>query len=748
MVAPDFRQLFEAAPALYTVLDRAFHIVAASDAYLSATMTRRGEVIGRSIFEVFPAGPADPDGNGPAAIREVFERALTEETPQMLGLQRYDMRRPAERGGAFERRYWNAWVTPLRGRGGAVEHLLCSVEDVTDRARDARLRKVLNIDSIGVVFFDKEGTLISANDAFLRWSGYTEEEIAAEGLSWKSFTPPEYYASSLDEVERLRTTGQIGPYEKEYIAKNGERRWMLFVGAALDDGTIVEYVIDVSARKAAEEARRESDERYRRLFDSIDVGFCVIEMIYDGARPVDYRFLEVNPAFERQTGLHDPGSRTMREHVPEHEQHWFDTYGRVAATGEPTRFVAEARALMGGSYEVFAFRVGGAGSRKVGVLFNDITARVRAEEALREASQRKDEFVATLAHELRNPLAPIRNAVSMLRLREDGDEGLQAVRKLIDRQVRHLVRLVDDLLDVSRITFGKVSVKRERLDLRAVAQEAVATSEPLLAVGGHRFSAELGGEPVWVDGDPVRLAQVIANLINNAVRYTPPSRVSSPIRLSVAAKGAEACITVEDNGIGIEPALLERIFEPFVQIERGEAGSSGIGIGLMLAKALVELHGGRIVAESEGLGKGSRFVGCLPRAEAPEVPEAAAPTGAPVRAASRRFLVVDDNVDATTSQAELLRMLGHEVETAYDGQSALRKAQAFRPEVVLLDLGMPGMDGFEVARRLRAMPEGRDVLLVAQTGWGQEEERARTKAAGFDVHLAKPVDIDALMGLL
>jgi len=748
MAAPDFRQLFEAAPGLYSVLDREFRTVAVSDAYLRATMTRREDLIGRSVFKAFPPSPQDPEGKGQAAVREVLERALREGAPQMLALQRYDVRRPAEQGGGFERRYWNARVTPLRGPGGEVEHLLCSVEDATDRAHDARLHKVMNIDAIGVMFWDREATLISANDAFLRWSGYTQEEIATGGLSWKTFTPPEYYAASVHELDEMRTTGRIGPYEKEYMAKGGERRWMLFVGAALDDGPIVEYAIDISARKAAEAARRESDERYRRLFDSIDAGFCVLEIIYDGARPVDYRFLEVNPAFERLTGLHDPTRKTMREHVPEHEQHWFDSYARVAETGEPKRFVGEAKALMGGWYEVFAFRVGGAGSRKVGVLFNDITARMRAEQALKEASQRKDEFLATLAHELRNPLAPIRNAVSILRLREESDEALQMVRQLIERQVRHLVRLVDDLLDVSRITFGKVSLKRERLDLRAVARETVAASEALLAAGGHRFSVELGAEPVWVDGDPVRLAQVISNLINNAARYTPASRRPAPIRLSVAAKGAQACIDVEDDGIGIEPALLERIFEPFIQVERFEAGSGGIGIGLALAKALVQLHGGRISAHSEGPGKGSRFVVSLPRAEAPEAAEAAAPSAVPLRAASRRFLVVDDNVDATVSQAELLRMLGHEVETAYDGQSALRKAQAFRPEVVLLDLGMPGMDGFEVARRLRATPEGRHVLLVAQTGWGQEEDRKRTKAAGFDVHLAKPVDVDALMGLL
>lgn len=753
MHAPDYRQLFEATPGRYLVLDRDLRISAVSDAYLRATGARREEIVGRHVFEAFPINPQGPAGGveQEATVRAVLERALAEGAPQRVVLQRYDLRRPAGRGGGFERRYWTSLITPLRGPGGEVEHLLCTVEDVSDRARDARLGKLMNMDAVGMVFFDPAGTLISANDTFLGWTGYTREEVAEGRLNRQVLTPPEHHAASLDALEQMRATGRIGPYEKEYITKSGERRWLLFVGSRLDDGTIMEHVIDISDRKAAERAKRESDERYRTLFESIDAGFCVLEMIYRDGRAADYRFVEVNRAFEPQTGLRDATAKTMREHVPEHEQHWFDIYARVAESGEPTRFVEQAKGL-GRWYEVSAFRVGSPGSGRVGVLFNDTTARVRAEQALKEEATRKDEFLATLAHELRNPLAPIINAVSILRLHEQSGEELRRLGELIDRQVHHLVRLVDDLLDVSRVTFGKVQLRRERVDLRSVAREAVTTSEPLLAAGAHRLILQLAREPVWVDGDPVRLAQVISNVLNNAARYTPggtPSsgRAGGEITLQVGTAEGAARIAVADSGIGIEPALLERVFEPFVQLERREAGGmAGIGIGLALARALVQLHGGRISAESAGPGQGSRFIVMLPLAAAPEARERGSAPAA--RDVSRRFLVVDDNIDATDSQAALLRLLGHQVETAYSGAVALEKARAFRPEIVLLDLGMPGMDGFEVARQLRAMPEGREVLLVAQTGWGQEEDRRRTRAAGFDAHLAKPVDVAALQRLL
>jgi PAS domain S-box-containing protein len=477
----------------------------------------------------------------------------------------------------------------------------------------------------------------------------------------------------------------------------------------------------VQLREAALQALRQSD-----------AGFCVIEMIYDaGGKPVDYRFIAVNPAFERQTGLKDATRKTMREHVPEHEQHWFDTYARIAETGEPARFVNAAKPLMGGWYEVSAFRVGEGGSRRVAVLFNDITERMRAVEALKDADRRKDEFLATLAHELRNPLAPIRSALEMLRLMDAAGPELHMARDVIGRQLDGLVRLVDDLLDVSRITFGKVQLRREPIDLRTVAEDALGTSKPLLQEAGHRVSVRLPAAPLRVDGDAVRLSQVISNLLSNAAHYTPHP---GEIALEAGRDGDQAFITVQDNGAGIPREMLSRVFEPFMQGSGpGAPMPAGIGIGLSLAKLLVELHGGTVRAESEGAGKGSRFEVRLPLDAA---------------AQRRRFLLVDDNVDAAAAQAALLRMHGHEVETAHSGEEALERASRFCPEVVLLDLGMPGMDGFEVARELRATPEGRGATLIAQTGWGQDADRRKTAAAGFDAHLTKPVDLGALMETL
>jgi PAS domain S-box-containing protein len=737
MATPDYKQLFESSPVLSILLDRDFRIAAASDAFLAATMTTRDAVMGKEAFEVFPSDPSRPEASGERVVRKLLVRVLAERQPQRLSLQRYDVPRPQAQGGGFERRYWTAQFVPVLGPDGHVTHIHCVSEDVTDRARDERLGKLWAVEGVGVLFFDREGTLISANDTFLRWSGYTAEDVAAGGLTWRTFTPPEYLDVSLAELERLQATGRIGPYEKEYVTKDGRRRWMVFVGGRLDDGTLAELALDVSDRKAAEE-------RYRTLIESLDAGFCIVELIYDAeGRPHDYRFLEVNPAFEKQTGVHDATSKTMREHAPRHEQHWFDVYGSVAETGGAVRFVQEAQAL-GRWYDVFAFRVGGKGSRKVGILFYDITERVQAQRALQDEARRKDEFLATLAHELRNPLAPIRNAVSLLQLMSDEKAELRRVGDLIDRQVTQLARLVDDLLDVSRITFGKVSLQRAPVDLREVAKDAVATSEPLLAERSHRLTLELGNEPFWVEGDRVRLAQVVSNLLNNAARYTPPG---GRITLEVAAAEHEARIAVEDNGIGIESSQLERVFEPFAQVDRGEvAGAGGIGIGLALAKALVELHGGRISAHSAGSGRGSRFVVGLPRIAVPKPRTVARAAQRDKR--QRRLLVVDDNVDAATSQADLLRLLGHEVEVAYSGEDALEKAKAFSPEIVLLDLGMPGMDGFEVARRLRAAPGDKPIKLVAQTGWGQEEDRRRTREAGFDAHLAKPVDMASLQQLL
>ncbi len=366
---------------------------------------------------------------------------------------------------------------------------------------------------------------------------------------------------------------------------------------------------------------------------------------------------------------------------------------------------------------------------------------------LKEADRRKDEFLAMLAHELRNPLAPLRNALYIVRQR--GPERRAVSRQawdLMDRQIGHLVRLVDDLLDVSRITRGRVELRKEVIDLAEVATRAVEAARPLIDARRHRLTYEGPPEPVRVEADPVRLTQVIGNLLNNAAKYTDEG---GRITLTVGREVREAVVRVRDTGTGIPPEMLPAVFDLFTQAERTlDRAQGGLGIGLTLVRSLVEMHGGTVQVFSAGVGAGSEFVVRLP-ALAGAVEGGAGPgPGVAAAVTPRRILVVDDNVDSAESLALLLRLAGHRARTAHNGPGALAAARDFRPEVVLLDIGLPGMDGYEVARRLREWADGERVLLVAQTGYGQEDDRCRSRQAGFDAHLIKPVDPSVLQALL
>ncbi len=380
------------------------------------------------------------------------------------------------------------------------------------------------------------------------------------------------------------------------------------------------------------------------------------------------------------------------------------------------------------------------------LVFRDITERRAGERALRDNDRRKDEFLAMLAHELRNPLAPIRNAAHTLGLLGNPDDRVQWVSGVIERQVELMTRLVDDLLDVSRITSGKIALRREPVAIGAVIAQAVETARPAAESRKETLEVAVAADVGWVDGDRARLVQAVGNLLDNAIKYTEEG---GHIRLSARAEADEVAIAVRDTGVGIPADLLPHVFDLFTQADRSlERRQGGLGIGLTLVRRLVEMHGGRVEAASEGPGRGSEFAIRLPRLalDAP-VP---APAPAPDRPSgpARRVLVVDDQPDSTDSLALLLRLRGHEVRTASDGSSALEEFVRYRPEVVFLDLGLPGLSGYDVARRLRAMPEARDVRLVALTGYGTEADRERTRAVGFDVHLAKPVDPHAVESLL
>jgi PAS domain S-box-containing protein len=390
-----------------------------------------------------------------------------------------------------------------------------------------------------------------------------------------------------------------------------------------------------------------------------------------------------------------------------------------------------------------------------------ITERKQAEERiyslvaeLKQTDRRKDEFLATLAHELRNPLAPLRNALQIMKL-SGNDQAAENVRAMMERQLSQMVRLVDDLLDVSRISQGKIELHKERLTVAAVVESALEISRPLIETAHHELTVALPPQPLLMDGDLTRLAQVLSNLLNNAAKYTPEG---GHIWLTVEASGERqppdtVAIRVRDNGAGIPPDMLPRVFELFTQVDRTlERAQGGLGIGLTLVRQLVEMHGGTVEASSEGLGRGSTFTVRLPlrKEELGRVKEETHRSDSSLNLlnSSLKVLVADDNVDSARSLALLLELTGNEVRIAHDGPSALEAAAAFVPDVILLDIGMPGMSGLEVARRLRAMPPLRDAILVAQTGWGQEEDRRRSEEAGFNVHLVKPVDPVSLQGLL
>lgn len=877
------------------------------------------------------------------------------------------------------------------------------------RASEARLRQMLAIDAVGVMFWDlSTERLVDANDTFLRMMGYSRADLQGEGLTWRKLTPPEYHAISEAELSRFRAIGRVGPYEKEYLRKDGTRQWLLFSGSSLGTSECVELCVDISDRKLAEAALRESEERLRLLGDNVpdsaiyqyvldpegraqfshvsagiarltglraedvlrdattlqrqvlpedearllEAGYrsqreltdldievtmrrldgqlrCMrihsrprrrpdgcttwdgvqtdvtdrrrseealraagesfrqlverspfgvyavdsdfrLAMVSAGARKV---FENVRPLLGRdfeevlhilwpepfvsealghfrrtlETGDAYHAPSTVEERADSGETEAYDwkvermilpdgrpgvvcyfydlserqryeealaqaaeraeiaqeaaratLYELHPRTGEVFRSdsiavvtgyareelppTAEAwrglihpedrarawegieRGIESGHGYTLEYRIvpktgesvwvhdqarvfpdaAGRPGRVVGMV-QDITARKRIEEQLREADQKKNEFLATLAHELRNPLAPIRTALELMNRPQTDAESFEKYRSVMERQVEQMTRLIDDLMDVARIARGQIHLQKTRMRLADAVEAAVEISRPLMDARQHDLVVELPSEPIDVEGDLTRVSQVLANLLNNAAKYTDPG---GSVRLSVERRGGDVLARVEDNGVGIPASMLTRVFDMFAQVDQTlDRAQGGLGIGLSLAQRLVEMHGGSLTVSSAGPGQGSTFTVRLPLpADAPSA-TAEAPTGS-IPPSGRRVLVVDDNEDAAELLTELLRRRGHDARSAHDGHAALELGRAFAPELVFCDLGMPGMDGVEVARRLRSEPATRGATLVALTGWGGEAARRRTADAGFDRHLIKPVEFAALEEIL
>jgi PAS domain S-box-containing protein len=569
----------------------------------------------------------------------------------------------------------------------------------------------------------------------------------APSRTWlEKYIHPDDRSHVMAAIDRAIQSKTVFELEHRVIRTDGSLGWTLSRAIPVLDATgeILEWfgvASDVTDRKQAEAALCESEERFRALAENMSQ---LAWMADDQGRRYWY-----NQRWYDYTGTtldEMQGWGWTKVHDPEHVDLVVKRIRSSWATGEPWEDTFRLRSR-DGEYRWFLSRAmpirddAGRIVRWFGTN-TDITEQRAAEEALRHADQRKDEFLATLAHELRNPLAPIRQAAALSQMPTATSAQVRWSLELIDRQVKHMAMLLDDLLDVARFTRGRLALNRTRVKASEIVLAAVEMTRPHIEGRAHVLEIALPEEPLVVHGDSMRLAQVIANLLTNAAKYTDPG---GRIRVSARKVERHAELLVADNGIGIASEQLERVFEMFSQgAAPAHLTAGGLGIGLSLSRGLVELHGGSLEARSAGIGHGSTFVVRLPLLEETSASLEERPHPLTGALGPRRVLVVDDNVDAADSLALLVQLEGHEVLTAYDGETALSKAASFRPHVVLLDLGMPGIDGYETARRMRAMRSGAEMLLVAVTGWGQEDDRRRTAAAGFDHHLVKPLEVATL----
>jgi PAS domain S-box-containing protein len=624
------------------------------------------------------------------------------------------------------------------------------------RRSERRFRAIIENSFDAVVLLAADGAIRYASPTTTRVLGYAPEELAGRS-AFQLMHPDDRPAVGEAFGRLLRAPGASATDRFRYRHKDGSFRWVEAACTNLLREPSVRAVVsnfhDVTEQRKAAEAMRRSERHYRALADSVPV--MVFTCLPDGR--CDY----CNRRWYDYTGL--PGSRAQTfawaEVVhPDDREATRAAWQEAVRTGRP--FEREQRFRRAdGAYRWFLCRavpLCDEQGRAVKWFGNctDIEGQRQARDALAEADRRKDEFLAMLSHELRNPLAPLANAAHVLETAGRDEVACRRAAGVIGRQVQHLARLVDDLLDVARVTRGKVELRKEPVELAAVLRRAVETSRPLLDARRHELALSLPAAPVPLEADPTRLAQVVSNLLNNAAKYTPEG---GHIWLAGEGAGGQAVVRVRDDGGGIPPEFLPRAFDLFAQGDRSPArAEGGLGIGLSLVRSLVELHGGTVEAASDGPGRGSEFVVRLPLAAgrpAAEGPRGEAAAGGgrkagPGKPAAQRVLVVDDNRDSADSLALLLSLWGHEARVAYDGPAALEAARDYRPGLVLLDIGLPGMTGLEVARRLRQEVGLRDALLVAMTGHGRDEDRRRSQEAGLSAHLVKPVAPEELAGLL
>lgn len=748
----ELESLLTSAPLGVAFFDRGHRYVRINDTLAAINGLPAAEHIGRAIEELLPV-------NARAVVpvidrvfasgRAVDDFEVAGETPREPGVLRH----------------WLTGFYPVRNEGGEVETVGVWVIEITERkraeaalaARERELRALADNSPDILTRFDRELRHVFVNAAVEKATGRSPAEFLGK-TNRELGMPVELCDLWEATVRHVFEARQHRSIDFAFDGPTGPRLYTSRLVPELDPAGKVEFVLgvthDVTDRRRAEDALRVSEEQSRRQLQELDTLYQTSPVgMWLGDR--ECRFLRVNEVLARINGYPIAAhlGRSVRELVPAVADIIEPYYRQVIETKQPASnfevigrtpgvpggdrtWVASYYPLLGADGEVAA----------VGGLMVDVTERKAFEQALRDADRHKDEFLATLAHELRNPLAPIRTGLQVMKLSPGDGPAVASARATMERQLGHMVRLIDDLLDVSRVSRGKIELKRARVPLQVVLEHALEASRSLIDAGRHALAVQAPDEPVWVDGDLTRLSQVVSNLLNNAAKYTPDG---GRIELWAGGEGGEAVVRVADNGVGISADMLPKVFDLFAQVDRTrERAQGGLGIGLALAQKLVEMHGGAITAESPGLGRGSTFTVRLPHAADAERDGGAPPEAARPASAWRRVLVVDDNVDAAEMLAMLLELEGHSTTTAHDGREALAVARAFRPEIVFLDIGLPGMSGYEVAQALRREPGLAGAMLVALTGWGSEDDKRKSREAGFDVHLTKPIEPDAIADVI